>query len=537
MCIVGGGPAGLSLASCFIDTPVRVLVLERGGQPGRPAGMQHGDIGEGAIDFGTPPTPPPRFGGAANEWIVRLPWHQRGVRMVGLSPIDLDRRTWVPHSGWPISWDDLAPFYGRARSFLGLSDINDLATDFRRDTDQNLHLDEFGLTTGFERFALSKVFTEDMWNLVRQAPNVDVMLDAPVGELRGENGRITAVDVDDQRAGRFSVAASVVVLAASGFENPRLLLSANGEAGIGNQHDNVGRYYMDHVRSVGGRLTPHDPALIDRMGEFDIRADANNATTWRMGRLTPTPDAMERHQLPHSAAQLLPKLAQRELDALSAASQAARSVARLQRPTGVAGPQAVLPSLARVVAAAARMSIGQRRIPPRTDAGWSGLGGGSGPWGSFAVEHQIEQFPNPDNRLFLDDRRDSFGRRRIALDWKWSRAEIDGLQRTQQLFVDAFDRSGLGTYDPVHWADPPDLTTAAGAFHPSGGTRMHADPRHGVVDADCQVHDWHNLFVAGSSTFPTVGYANPTLTIIALALRLGDEIGQRLAQTGPVTDR
>jgi choline dehydrogenase-like flavoprotein len=499
--------------------------------------MRHGDIGEGVSDFAPPPTPPPRFGGAANEWIVRLPWHQRGVRMVGLSPIDLDRRSWVPHSGWPISWDDLSPFYARARSLLGLSDVNDLAINFRRDTDQNLRLDEFGLTTGLERFALSRVFTEEMWNLVSQARNVDVMLDAAVGEVRGTNGRVTAVDVDDHRAARFSVTASVFVLAASGFENPRLLLGANGEAGIGNRYDNVGRYHMDHLRTVGGRLTPHDPALIDRMGEFDIRADIDDATTWRMGRLTPTPEAMQRRELPHSAAQLLPKLAQRELDSLSAISHAARSVARLERPTGVAGPQAVLPGLARVVATVARMTIGQRRIPPRTDAGWSDLGGTRGPWGSFAVEHQIEQFPDPDNRLFLDDRRDSFGRRRISLDWKWNRAEMDGLQRTQQLFVDAFDSSGLATYDPVPWTVPPDLTTPAGAFHPSGGTRMHADPRHGVVDADCQVHDWHNLFVAGSSTFPTVGYANPTLTIIALALRLGDEIGRRLAQAGPVTDR
>ncbi|MEP6296371.1 MAG: GMC oxidoreductase [Ilumatobacter sp.] len=393
------------------------------------------------------------------------------------------------------------------------------------------------MTTGLERFALSSVFTDDMWNLVRDSRNVDVMLDASVGQIRGEEGRVTSVDVDHRRAARFSVQASVFVLAASGFENPRLLLGANGGDGIGNRHDNVGRYHMDHLRTVGGRLTPHDPALIDGMGEFDIRADVDDPTTWRMGRLTPTPAAMARLELPHSAAQLLPKLAQPELEAVSAAKDAVRSLPRLRRPIRTAGLRDVLPGLARVATTAARMSIAQRRIPPRTDAGWSGLAGSRGPWGSFAVEHQVEQFPDPDNRLYLDDRCDEFGRRRISLDWKWSRAEMDGLQRTQQLFVDAFERSGVATYDPVPWSTPPELTTPGGSFHPSGGTRMHASPRHGVVDADCQVHDWSNLFVAGSSTFPTVGYANPTLTIIALSLRLGDETSGRLRKAAPATDR
>ena len=53
-----------------------------------------------------------------------------------------------------------------------------------------------------------------------------------------------------------------------------------------------------------------------------------------------------------------------------------------------------------------------------------------------------------------------------------------------------------------------------------GTTRMSADPAQGVVDADCRVHGMANLYVAGSSVFPTCGSANPTLTIVALALRL-----------------
>jgi choline dehydrogenase-like flavoprotein len=173
--------------------------------------------------------------------------------------------------------------------------------------------------------------------------------------------------------------------------------------------------------------------------------------------------------------------------------------------------------------------VRQRRFPPRTDAGWSQLRGNRRRWATFDVEHQLEQVPDPSNRIRLDDRSDEFGRRRTILDWTWSEHELRNIRATQELFENAFARGGIGRFEPQGWDDVPVLTTPGGAYHPMGGTRMHEDPQRGVVGPTAQVHGWPNLFVAGSSVFPTGGYANPTLTVIALALRLAAEIEKRLS--------
>jgi choline dehydrogenase-like flavoprotein len=136
---------------------------------------------------------------------------------------------------------------------------------------------------------------------------------------------------------------------------------------------------------------------------------------------------------------------------------------------------------------------------------------------------QAEQAPNPDSRVMLDERRDELGLRRVRLDWRLSELDLRSIRRAQEILDLAFGAAGLGRLEhKLGEEDPPALV--AGGYHHMGTTRMHRDPKRGVVDEQCRVHALSNLYIAGSSVFPTSGYANPTLTIVALAVRLGDHI-------------
>jgi choline dehydrogenase-like flavoprotein len=141
----------------------------------------------------------------------------------------------------------------------------------------------------------------------------------------------------------------------------------------------------------------------------------------------------------------------------------------------------------------------------------------------FDVYHQTEQVPDPENRVLLSDERDELGLRKVRLQWRWSERDRLGIMAAQRIYAQAFKQSGIGNFLISQVDGEPELLIASTNHH-IGTTRMHPDPRQGVVDSECRVHGVANLFVASCSVFPTSGYANPTLTIVALALRLADHL-------------
>ena len=133
---------------------------------------------------------------------------------------------------------------------------------------------------------------------------------------------------------------------------------------------------------------------------------------------------------------------------------------------------------------------------------------------------------NPDSRVTLSDQRDVLGLRRIRLDWRLSthdRHSIIEHIRSLALEIGALGigRMFIDVGDPDGWPE-----IVRGGAHHMGTTRMHDDPHKGVVDRNCRLHGCDNLYVIGGSVFPTSGAANPTLTIVALTLRLADHLRQ-----------
>ena len=161
-------------------------------------------------------------------------------------------------------------------------------------------------------------------------------------------------------------------------------------------------------------------------------------------------------------------------------------------------------------------------------AGYGELAG-TLPVTGISVSTRIESTPNPDSRVRLGTERDALGMRRVELDWQLTELDKHSVVRMMELLASEFGRTGLGRVrvDVEEGADswPADLE---GGWHHMGTTRMSDDPTRGVVDRDGRVHGVDNLYVAGSSVFATAGSGTPTMTIVALALRLADHLRDRL---------
>jgi choline dehydrogenase-like flavoprotein len=511
VCIVGAGVAGLVLARRLHELGRTVCVLESGGldfeQPtqdlyrGENVGMPYYDLDQSRLRF---------FGGTLGIW---------GGRCALLDPIDFEHRDWVPHSGWPISRADLDPYYRVAHSQFELGDFN-----YEHDIWSALGVathafDPDRLTTGLWRFdEKSERFGTSRSKDLFDSAGVRIVLHANVVHVQADAGarsiRHLVVRPLDGKARE--VKSRHYVLACGAIENARLLLASNDveAAGIGNRRDQVGRYFMEHPTGRIGRVHTDRP--------YDM---------W---------DAFQKRFMP-SGPPLAPVL--RLGDATQRATRALNSVAtfKLQRPPALGVPLGnriyqnlkhgidpdrrgrALDHAYRGVRAWFHREIRSAFERMRARMGKSGL---------YLIVRG-EQAPNPDSRVRLSRERDALGQLRADLDWQLCDAD----KHSAKVFVETFDaelrRLGVGHVEASDWlkdpgpqwpVDPTVGNHPIAGYHQMGTTRMSADPAEGVVTADCNVFGYDNLFVAGSSVFATSGWANPTLTIAALSLRLADRL-------------
>jgi hypothetical protein len=148
------------------------------------------------------------------------------------------------------------------------------------------------------------------------------------------------------------------------------------------------------------------------------------------------------------------------------------------------------------------------------------------PRDAFAVTAMSEQTPNPASRITLSDRRDRTGVRLPVLEWKLNEHDIGSARRSIELLGNELAAAGLGDFVPASNEHGGRLPPVTGGWHHMGTTKMSTRASNGVVDPNCRVHGVPNLFIAGSSVFPTGGFANPTLSLVALAIRLAHHLGR-----------
>ncbi|HEV2150156.1 MAG TPA: GMC family oxidoreductase [Longimicrobiaceae bacterium] len=546
ICIVGAGPAGIAIALELARRGVDTCVLEGGGTEPDPAAQS---LHEGTVRGDHyPPLAETRWRqlcGTTHLWNTRLgPAH--GFRAAPLDAIDFERRDWAPYSGWPFGLEHLEPYYRRAQEFCALGPYAYGGASWETPEGPQLKLDPAVCNTSVWQFTPRERFTEGLRAEMERSPRAAVWLHANVTELETNEtaGEVSRVHAATPEGKAFSVRARTVVLATGGIENARILLLSNRvqEAGIGNGHDLVGRYFMEHQVVSGGILTPRDRALLDTAALYDERP-VNG--TWVMGQIRFTEELMRRERLLNLSFALYPRHPRHErirTEAIHSFEALARSVLRLRPPAEVGRHlREVLRSADFVAASMLRKASGQRLFRyfvPGPDLvsgdGWSALPDKQRRFGAFAVLLHTEQLPHPDNRVVLSEERDRLGCRRPELQWRWRDEDRESVARAQRIFADEVERAGIGSYAPLTDDEGQLVLRASGLHHHMGTTRMHPDPKQGVVDADARVHGVGNLYVAGCSVFPTGGYINPTLTIVAMALRLADHLADRARSTPAV---
>ncbi len=497
VCIIGSGPAGIALASELAAEGVGVLILESGGvQPSKQAqALARGRVTAEAM-FQLEKTRIRALGGTSNHWMALGTADVRGggMRCARLDPIDFERRPWVAYSGWPFDYQHLEPFYDRAEAFLGLRPRAYAADDW---------FDPGEAPSIGGRIDLAILQIYDPAQLRRDAERIStstqvtVLTNATVLALEfGPEGRHaeTAL-VSSGPDSRFRARARTFVLAAGGIENARLLLLSVPE-GSRARNDNTGRFFMEH------------PAINSPLIALSRGAEHR-------------PRKRNDHHFISSF--VLSEKAQREEALLNASLIVQPAPAAMGTPAGLAFSR-LYHGYKTGRVPAGLLTHARRVMTSPLDAFKAGRGYLRNRWtapGLFSFVIKVEQAPNPESRVVLSAKLDRLGQPMADLRWRIGEADMRTYARVEEIVEEelvARERPGFRRVSPR----PPPLPWAS--YHHIGTTRMGGSAADSVVDADCLVHGLDNIYAAGSSVFPTSGQANPTLTIIALAIRLADHL-------------
>ncbi len=524
VCIVGAGIAGVTLAREFIGREFRVCLLESGGRE-LDQDTQSLYCGE-TVGHPYYPLHTARarcFGGSSNLWHIDIGNNQLGARLRPLDEIDFEERDWIPYSGWPFRKCHLDPFYKRAESLCQTEPfIYDL--DHWENPARTPRLPFIGdrVRTIIYKFGSRKPFIRGYLDEITRANNITTFLHANVVDIEtNETAQtVTRLRVACLQGNTFSVSGKLFILAAGGIETPRLLLLSNKtqKGGLGNQNDLVGRFFMEHHHYWSGIFVPSRPDIFAKTALYASIHAVNGVPV--IGKLALAEKVLRQEKLVNQNIQLIPGVIS---DAFLYASIASRGIAsfkvlrsavrRGQYPDGlgkhVTNVISDIDDIAKVAYGRVKGKVKRILNKHRIKA--------------FRLAHMTEQVPNPSSRVTLTADRDNLGQNRARLDWQLSPMEILSTIRTQEIMDEELRRAGLGRlYIQMNDETPP--ADLHGGYHHIGTTRMHIDPKKGVVNENCQVHGLFNLFIAGPSVFPTGGYANPVLTIVALAVKLADHV-------------
>jgi len=495
ICIVGSGAAGISMALEWINTPYKVILLEGGGfnyddqvqdlYAGKNTGQRYYPLRSSRLHY---------FGGTTGHWAGMCSPYD---------PIDFKKRDWIPHSGWPITRGDLDSFYARASKVL---DLGPYRYDMEYLQEQipgkkALPLDEKVIWNKVWQFSPPTRFNKKYRDDVVKAKNIHLYTYANLTNIiSNESGStIKALEVKNHAGKTHRVKAHSFVLACGAIQNARMLLASNKQAtnGLGNQNDLVGRYFMEHLEVISAQL------LLKKPFAMDIYGWPENIKNPRV-EVALTEEVQEKHQILNGTISFTPM-----------------ALTKSQKPM---------------------IDVWTSDDPNESEKKlWENFkdyedipkdGKNPNEAKVFELFTRMEQAPNPNSRIILDSKKDELGVPRANLHWDLTELDKRSLRKMYEIFGAAVGKAGIGRvkmYDFLWKANDSEmLNTLGGGWHHMGTTKMHDDPKQGVVDANCKVHGISNLFVAGSGCCTTAGAANPTLNLIALSLRLSDHLKEEI---------
>lgn len=496
--IVGAGAAGITLARYLANAKLDVLLLESGGLElesatqslfqGEVKGINYYDMAACRLRY---------FGGTTNHWAGFC------------RPYTQDAFAGRPELGvpaWPITEHDLNPYIEKALGDLGIrmegysleylaSQLGFKLEDLPDHQSKELVTQVYQLT--------HHVRQGKYWKdaLTRQA-NLRVLLHANVTRINlGKSGKqVDSLTVQSLGKSPFQVKAKWYVLAAHGIENARLLLDSDDVAknGIGNEHDHVGRYFMEHPKMVSGRFIPNQRFLSFYNG-------GNAHQVMRNANLGLSKEAMKREGVLDYYCRFLPAF---EYERTQDAAQTLRD--GFWKPAD----GKALKALGRIVGdlpSTYQYMLSRWNVQPKS-------------FTAYDLDHRIEQSPNPESRVTLSNTRDALGCRKAVLNWHFNELDYKSYAVGQQILIKELTRLNMGTFVAPPLVPEAIRSLVMGNRHHIGTARMTANPKDGVVDTNLKVHSVDNLFVSGSAVFTNGGHAVPTMIIMAFSIRLAEHL-------------
>lgn len=524
VCIIGGGVAGITLALHLAKQKIDVFLIESGGL--------HADAATNDLYCGDNIGIPYAFdsnyrsrylGGSSNCWGG---WNRP------FEELDFAARHWVPNSGWPIARDEIEPYYQRTHELLKLGppnfDANFWGSAINHPKVRRASLDATRIVDSFTQFSPPVRMGKLYHHALDNDPCVRIFLNANVTNIAANSSgdAVSHVDVATLTGRKFLVRARYFILAAGGIENPRLLLASNSvqRAGLGNEHDLVGRYFMDHPRMQCGAIKLRKPFRGNKL--YDIKHQdksrivfAHNTSV--AAQFVLRPEVIVQQELLNARVWLRSVFIGEDAAAVAALHRFTQSY--LHDAYMNLQPLPDLLTMLRDPFRTMGYALARALPVPPLQRG-------------LRYEIVVEQDPNPMSRIALSERKDALGMPRVAVDWRLGQLVQKTFERTLTIINHELMRCGMldailpEQICPENWDQH-----VAGTWHHMGTTRMHDSPTHGVVDRNCKIHSVRNLYVAGSSVFTTGGSNYPTMTIAALALRLADHLSSLIQRENEQT--
>jgi choline dehydrogenase-like flavoprotein len=462
VCVVGAGAAGISMALAFDRMGINCVLLEGGGMDFPSADeLDLYDARTGEKPYPVAASRLRFFGGSTNHW---------GGWSRELDDFDFAQKPYFSAPGWPISKDSLKPYYAQAAEVCEMPQFSKAHNGYYQQhlTEGILDWGTGPFTNKFFVFSPPTRFGTRYEKALKQSNHVRVFLHANATSLILDDNRILGIRAQSLNGKQLNIEARQTVLAMGGLENARFLLNNTSPTfteGVGNQNDWVGRCFMDHPG-----FRPINLLLPDGL-KYKRHAFENQSV---MPVISMTKEALLKEQMNNFCIIL------------------------------------------------ARKKDDQTLPPDYRGNQW--FSGHQQPAGNYHAQVIFEPSPNRESRVTLIDEPDLLGMKKLKLDWRFNNRDFRSVEKMVQLLIRESGMLGMGRIKWVKQFEEQTVRAIGGGMHHGGTTRMSAAPTDGVVDVNCAVHGTEGLFVMGNSVFPHVGFSNPTVTIIALALKLCDHI-------------